>query len=109
MPNYGSTTDENHVAQTTLFAVCGFSSPNWPKAADLPERQEVCATRPSFHRSCHTARRGVMSVRNRPESPLGRGKGRQALGWVVTSTQPPRLPQRRLSLRQPPLPRRGIS
>jgi hypothetical protein len=33
------------VAQTELCAVCGFSSPNWPKAADLPEKREVCATR----------------------------------------------------------------
>jgi hypothetical protein len=35
---------ENHVAQTVLFAVCGFSRPNWPQAADLPGKQEVCAT-----------------------------------------------------------------
>ena len=37
----GNATDENHGAQTVLLALCGFSSPNWPKAADLPERQEV--------------------------------------------------------------------
>jgi len=40
-----ATTDENHVAQTVLSAVCGFSSPKWAKAADLRERREVCATR----------------------------------------------------------------
>lgn len=37
------------VAQTVPFAVCGFSYPNDPKAADLPEMREVCATStPSF-------------------------------------------------------------
>ena len=51
MPRCGATTDENHVAQTALSAVCGFSSPNCPTAADLPEMQEVCATRSYFHRS----------------------------------------------------------
>jgi len=36
-----ATADENHGAQTALYAVCGFSSPNCPKAADFPEMQEV--------------------------------------------------------------------
>ena len=44
MPLRGGTANENHVAQTVLSAVCGFSSPNWPKAADLSEKQDVCAT-----------------------------------------------------------------
>jgi len=39
MPHCGATTGENHVAQTVLFAVCGFLSPHWPQAADLPEKQ----------------------------------------------------------------------
>ena len=34
------------VAQTVFFAVCGFSSPIHPEAADLLEKQEVCATAP---------------------------------------------------------------
>jgi len=51
MPRCGATADENHVAQTALSAVCGFSSPNCTKAADLPEMREVCATRSYFHRS----------------------------------------------------------
>jgi len=38
---HAGTADENHVAQTAISAVCGFSSPNWPKAADLPEREAV--------------------------------------------------------------------
>jgi hypothetical protein len=45
MPYCFATTFENPVVQAELSAVCGFSSPNWPKAADLPEKREVCATR----------------------------------------------------------------
>jgi hypothetical protein len=44
VPPGGATFDENHAAQTVLLAVCGFSPPNWPKAADLPGKQEVGAT-----------------------------------------------------------------
>ena len=60
MPPRGSATaDENHVAQTALLAVCGLSSPRCPKAADLPEMQEV-ATRSCFlrsHQVCHSRER----------------------------------------------------
>jgi hypothetical protein len=38
----------NHVAQTVLSVVCGFSCSIRPKAADLLEKQEVCATRSIF-------------------------------------------------------------
>ena len=64
MPRCGATTDENHVAQTALSAVCGFSSPNCPTAADLPEMQEVCATRSYFHRSfsCRVAAPRPMKI-----------------------------------------------
>ena len=44
-PLSGATTYDDRVAQTVLSAVCGVLFPNWPKAADLPEKQEVCATR----------------------------------------------------------------
>jgi len=39
-----SNRERNHVA-TVLGAVCGFSPPIQPKAADLLEKQEDCATR----------------------------------------------------------------
>jgi len=49
------------------------------------------------------------------DSPFGRGKGRQALGWVVASKRRPTpsgcataVAARPLSLRQPPLPRRDF-
>ena len=38
----GATAAEHRVAQTMLSAACGFSSPNWPSAADLPEKEEIC-------------------------------------------------------------------
>ncbi len=42
-----------------------------------------------FQQSCHTAWRSAMWARKSQPNPLSGGKGRQALGWVATSTRPP--------------------
>jgi hypothetical protein len=60
MPLSGATADENHGAQTTPSAVCGFSSPNCPKAADLPVMRRSALHDPIFIGVPNTAEvRGV--------------------------------------------------
>jgi len=61
MPWYDATTNENHVAQTVLCAVCGFSSPNWSKAADLL-RQEVATGVPLAQRGADLGLGGYFSA-----------------------------------------------
>ncbi len=86
-------TDGNHVAQTAPSAVCGFSSPNWPNAADLPEKQAVCATRHTspFHQSLEHRWGARCEVRKKmpTESPLGRARAARPWGECVVSNRRP--------------------
>ena len=53
--------------------------------------------------------RAPQSMKTIKESPLGRGKRHRRWGGSGIAANPPRLPARPLSLRQPPLLWRGFS